>query len=70
MLIAWRYAATASSSFLFLQRIAKVGMSLGKVRFDADRLAICGDRLIELAMTIEHIAEIGKVTRCPLRCIA
>jgi hypothetical protein len=38
-------------------------MGLGIVRFDADRLAICGDRLVELALTIEHLAEIGKVTR-------
>jgi hypothetical protein len=34
-------------------------MSLGVVRLDADRLAICGDRLVELALALERIAEVG-----------
>ena len=34
-------------------------MGLGVVRLDADRLAICGDRLVELALVLERYAEIG-----------
>ena len=30
-------------------------MGLGKVRFDADRLAICGDRLVELALALSAL---------------
>ena len=41
------------------QRNAEVGISLGIVRLDADRLAICGDRLVELALVLECIAEVG-----------
>ena len=56
MPIAWRYAATASSSLPWpLQRIAEVGMSLGEVRLDADRLAICSDRLVELALVLQRM---------------
>ena len=43
----------------FLQRHAKVVVSLGVVRLDADRLAIGGDRLVELALALERIADVG-----------
>ena len=40
-------------------------MSPGIVGFDADRLAICGDRFVELALGLQRIAEVrehlGKV---------
>jgi hypothetical protein len=32
---------------------------LGEVRFHADRLAICGNRLVELALRSQRIAEVG-----------
>jgi hypothetical protein len=38
-------------------------MSLGIVRLDADRLAICRDGFVALALNIERNAEIGKVNR-------
>ena len=34
-------------------------MSIGIVGFDADRLAICGDRFVELALVLQRIAEVG-----------
>ena len=34
-------------------------MSPDVVRLDANRLTVCGDRLVELALSLEHRAEVG-----------
>jgi len=51
------------------QCIAKVGMGLSEVGLDADRLAICGDCLVEPALPSQCISEVvmalGKIR---LRC--
>src|ERR1700757_1671997 len=33
-------------------------MSLGKVRSNADGLAVCSDRLVDLALVVQRIAEV------------
>ena len=41
------------------QSTAEVGMGLSQLRRDIDRLAICGNRLVELALRNQCIAEVG-----------
>jgi hypothetical protein len=43
---------------LILERTTEVGISLGQVRFNVYRLAVCSDCFLELALVLERNAEV------------
>ena len=61
--MASRYSAMASSSFPWLQDVAEVGVGLGVVGLEPDRLAVLGDGLVELPLARRAMPRLMMDTR-------